>query len=334
MASGVGHLSRAGFLRAGAALALGVGLRPFSSSAASRSTFLRGEGFPYEAFDDLAASELRVGGSIIRVGFAPGRLALPKAEVLSRIRTAARAVSLYYGRFPVDGVRLLIVPMEGEGVLGGTTWGYAGGASRILLGTDTDTDELRRDWVITHEMVHLALPDLSERFAWLAEGLAVYIEPVARVQAGEMPAAAIWSDMKRDMPKGLPGTGDEGLDNTSTWGRIYWGGALFSLLADVRIRRETGNRVGLQDAMRGVLAAGGNHEVDWPVAKIFATAGKATGTTVLADLYAEMRAKPVRTDLDRLWGELGVMGEPGDIRLDDGAPLASIRSAITQRPAT
>ena len=36
-------------------------------------------------------------------------------------------------------------------------------------------NDLRRDWVMVHEMVHLALPDMPERYAWLSEGLAVYI---------------------------------------------------------------------------------------------------------------------------------------------------------------
>ena len=42
--------------------------------------------------------------------------------------------------------------------------------------------------------------------------------------------------------------GGFGLDNTHTWGRTYWGGAMFCLLADVEIRRRTHNRRGLQDA--------------------------------------------------------------------------------------
>ena len=45
--------------------------------------------------------------------------------------------------------------------------------------------------------------------------------------------------MMRDMPKGLPQAGDQGLDNTATWGRKYWGGAMFCLLADIEIRKAT-----------------------------------------------------------------------------------------------
>jgi hypothetical protein len=39
---------------------------------------------------------------------------------------------------------------------------------------------------MVHEMVHTALPDMPDRYAWLSEGLAVYVEPVARVQAGDL----------------------------------------------------------------------------------------------------------------------------------------------------
>ena len=50
----------------------------------------------------------------------------------------------------------------------------------------------------------------------------------------------MWHDIVRDMQKGEPAAGDEGLDHTHTWGRTYWGGAIFCLVADVEIRRETG----------------------------------------------------------------------------------------------
>jgi hypothetical protein len=68
----------------------------------------------------------------------------------------------------------------------------------------------------------------------------------------------MWADLVRDMPKGLPEPGDQGLDNTHTWGRTYWGGALFCFLADIEIRKQTKNEKGLQDALRGILNAGGD----------------------------------------------------------------------------
>jgi hypothetical protein len=301
---------------------------------AAQSEFMGRQGFPYDAFDRLPATDISVKGGVIHLAFAPGRIELPKPAVIEWVTRSAKAITTYYGKFPVKSARILIVPSNGTRVQGGTTWGYRGGAIRIVLGSDADEDDLRRDWVMVHEMVHLALPDMDERYSWLSEGFAVYIEPIARVQAGDLPAAGVWAAMMRDMPKGLPASGDQGLDNTSTWGRKYWGGAMFCLMADVEMRKRTNNRLGLQDAMRGVLAAGGNHEVDWPIARVISLADAAVGVDVLEKLHDEMGAKPVDPDLDGLWRQLGVKFGEGGIELDDSAPLANIRAAILRPPAT
>jgi len=304
----------------------------FSSRAQAQSEFLRGNRMPYDAFDRLAKTDLDVPGGVIHVAFAPGDMALPKDKVLGWIRTSAKAISTYYGRFPVKSLKLLLVPVDGARVRGGTTWGYRGGAIRVLLGRDSGEDDLRRDWILVHEMVHLALPDMEERYNWLSEGLAVYIEPIARVQAGDLDAKEIWQAMMRDMPKGLPQPGDEGLDNTDTWGRKYWGGAMFCLFADIEIRKRTGNRLGLQDAMRGVIAAGGNHEVDWSIERILATADKSVGLDVLTRLHNAWGPKPFTPDLDALWRDLGLAAQGENSELNDGAPLAAIRKSITAPP--
>jgi len=175
----------------------------FASRAGAQSE-LRGDRMPYDAFDKLAKTDLDVPGGVVHVAFAPGDFALPKDRILDFVRTSARAVSTYYGRFPVSAVKLLIVPVEGPRVRGGTTWGYRAAAIRLMLGRDASEDDLRRDWVLVHEMTHLALPEMAQRYGWLSEGLAVYIEPVAWVQAGDLTAKEIWQAMMRDMPKGLP----------------------------------------------------------------------------------------------------------------------------------
>jgi len=149
------------------------------------------------------------------------------------------------------------------------------------------------------------------------------------VQAGDLTAREIWLAMMRDIPKGLPQSGDQGLDNTPTWGRKYWGGAMFCLLADIEIRKATNNRRGLQDAMRGVLAAGGNHEQDWSIERILATGDKAVGVDALTRLHDEMGPKPVTPDLGALWRDLGLKRIGEDLEFDDTAPLAAIRKAIT-----
>lgn len=301
-----------------------------SFRADAQSEYMRGDRMPYDAFDRLPQTNIEFAGGTIHVAFAPGEIALPKEKVLDWIKMSAKAVTTYYGRFPVSSLRLLLVPVDGARIRGGTTWGYRGAAIRIPLGRNSTEDVLRRDWVMVHEMVHTALPDLDQRYGWLSEGLAVYVEPIARVQAGDMSARAVWQDIMRDMPKGLPGIGDQGLDNTDTWGRRYWGGAMFCLLADIEIRKRTNNRLGLQDAMRGVLSAGGNHEKDWSLDRVLSTADNAVGLDVLTKLHNEMGLKPVSPDLAALWRDLGLKSQGESLEFDDNAPLAAIRKAITE----
>src|SRR5258707_15815687 len=143
-----------------------------------------------------------------------------------------------------------------------------------------------------------------------------------------MPVAEVWKQFLRDMPKGQPAPGDEGLDQTPTWGRTYWGGAMFCLLADVQIRERTHNRKGLQDALRGVLAHGDITE-DWEIEKTLELGDKATGTTVLQDLYKKMRDQHPPVDLDQLWQKLGLEFKSGHITFNEKAPEAAIRKAIT-----
>jgi len=188
--------------------------------------------------------------------------------------------------------------------------------------------------MLTHEMIHLAFPSMSRKHHWIEEGISVYVEPVARVQAGQLSAERMWHDVVRDMPQGEPENDDRGLDNTHTWGRTYWGGAMFCLVADVRIRQQTHNQKGLQDALRGILSAGGNINEDWEIERALAAGDKATGTTVLVDLYHQMRDQPDAVDLAALWKQLGLQREAnGMIRFDDNAPLANVRAKITQREA-
>jgi hypothetical protein len=287
----------------------------------------------------IASSQtLNIGGAVLQVDFAAGALDLTPAQILPWVQRAAQAVTVYYGRFPVPRVRILIVPVaDRHGVLQGTTWGDMRGFpsfTRMRIGQHTTEKDLMEDWTMTHELVHSAFPGLPDDQHWMEEGLATYIEPIARVQAGELSAKQVWRDMMEGMPKGEPASGDQGMDRTHTWGRTYWGGGLFCLIADVNIRKQTQNRKGLRDALRAIVAAGGTIDHDWPLMKALEVGDKATGTTVLTDQYKQWSQSPSPVDLTRLWSDLGVnMGKGSDAgaEFDPHAPLASIRDAIMAR---
>jgi hypothetical protein len=274
-------------------------------------------------------STLLIGGSKIDVNIESGEMKLTHAELLRWVQSAAEAVATYYGRYPVSHVQIRIIPVDGSGVRHGQTFGYDGGLIKIRVGEQTQASELANDWMLTHEMVHLSFPSIADEHHWIEEGIAVYVEPIARIQATQMSAEQMWADLVRDMPKGLPQDGDRGLDHTHSWGRTYWGGALFCFVADLEIRKQTRYTKGLQDALRGILEAGGDITHDWELAQALKIGDKATGTTVLSDLYAKWKDKPVEVDLTSMWKELGIAPDGKSVHLAEDAPLASVRRAIT-----
>jgi hypothetical protein len=275
-------------------------------------------------------STLLIQGSRIDVTLESGDLKVSHDQVLQWVKNAGEAVATYYGKYPVAHLTLQISPSSRNGVSHGMTWGSGGGLIKIHVGSDTPASELSNDWMLTHEMVHLSFPSVADEHHWIEEGIATYVEPIARIQAGQMTAVSMWSDLARDMAKGVPNPDDKGLDHTHSWASTYWGGALFCFLADIEIRKETDNRKGLQDALRGILNAGGDIRQDWKLEDAFSTGDRATGTNVLMNLYGKMKDQPMPVDLPDLWKQLGITPEGRTVRLDDNAPLAQIRIAITR----
>jgi hypothetical protein len=283
---------------------------------------------PTDAAATAATATRQPALPVLHLEFDPADFAIGGAAVTEWIERAARIVAAYYGGFPVHELTVRLIAMPGDGVRGGTTYGEPRAFIRLRVGREVTGQQLLADWVLVHEMTHLALPNVGEEHAWLSEGLATYIEGVARVQAGNRAETDVWAEELRSMPRGLPQPGDQGLDHTHTWGRTYWGGAMFCLLADVDIRRRTHNRLGLQDAVRAILRSSGGLKTDWPIARVLRTGDAAVGTSTLEDLYARMRDAPVTPDLRRLWHELGVDAAGTPVRLTEDAPLASVRLAI------
>jgi hypothetical protein len=243
---------------------------------------------------DEMTSSLLIGNARIDIRIEKSILRMPTKDILGWVKCAAEAVTVYYGRFPLPQLLIQITPFEGRGIHDGRTFGERGGRIIIRVGNETSPSEFAADWMLTHEMVHLAFPSVDEKHHWIEEGIATYVEPIARIQAGNLKAEQMWLDLVRDMPQGLPQAGDRGLDHTHTWGRTYWGGALFCLLADVEIRRQTNNGKGLEHALRGILDAGG----------------------------------------DIRWTQLGVQLDGTSVHFDDNATLAAVRRAITTREST
>lgn len=286
----------------------------------------------YAALRGRPDLKLAVGGGDIFVVFADGSPGLNRDRVASWIQRSAVAVSTYFGRFPVARVGLLVIAEEGGRIGPATTYGFDSSAMRLHVGSEASDTMFQNDWVLVHEMVHLALPNVPRRSEWLLEGNATYVEPIARAQAGQLAPQVVWRWAVEDMSKGQPGPGDQGLDHTHTWGRTYWGGAMFWLLAEIAIYQKSAGRYRLQDALRAINRASGGNTTFWEVEQVLSVGDAAVRLDALTALYNEMKDRPVHVDLEHALQQLGISEVGGEIRFDDGAPLAALRRAITDSP--
>jgi hypothetical protein len=274
-----------------------------------------------------ASNELDVPGGTIVLSI-PQPLPVSQTEVRQWVGRAANALVKFYGRYPVKRVTIEILPTASGEIRDGVE--NDGKSISIYLGPDTQLSSIPDDWMLTHEMFHLSQPDLGTKYSWMSEGMADYLEPVARVHSGLITERQFWKDLVEGLPQGLPQGGDSGLDSTQAWARVYWGGCLYWLMADIGVRQATHNEKSVRDAARAVLDAGGDGSRRWTMDHLLATYDSGTGTKVFEQLHEELGLKPGSADLGALWRRLGIVYFRGQVTFDDLAADAAIRKGITR----
>lgn len=281
------------------------------------------DGGPEAAIGSVRVARFAGKRGVIAAIAPDGELPLTSAQESRWFTTATTALEDGYGRLPLPWTAVFLLPVnQSDGVLFGSTRGGGGAAITVLLGRSVSEDDITEDWILTHELIHTALPDLDRSHHWFEEGIPTYLEPLLRYREGRENAETFWADLRSKLPQGQPQAGDRGLDLTPTWGRTYWGGALFCFVADLRIREATGGKQTLLDALRAILPAGGI-ATHGDLRDLLARGDAALAKPVLVPLYDAWAASPETVDLDALWKRLGVTKEP----FDEKAPEAALRRA-------
>lgn len=275
----------------------------------------------------------RKGGAKARIDVAVlgPHYAMPDAAIRTWIEDAANATVPLFGRFPVDRSTLFVVPAKGEDeVVFGKVLSLAGASVVVVVGDEMPSSARHKDWVLVHELFHLGFPTFRGEGRWLGEGLATYYEPILRARAGWTTDAEVFRQFARNMPRGQPARGPHpGLSGRDDLDTIYWGGALFCLAADVRIREETRGKSSLDDVLRAALDRGGDATRVWSVRDVIHLGDVTTGTSVLSDMYDRYAAHGERFDIDALMSSLGVALDSTEP--DESRPLAWVRRGIVDR---
>ncbi|MDX2205777.1 MAG: hypothetical protein NW223_23705 [Hyphomicrobiaceae bacterium] len=319
-------MPRRGLILVVCALALAVPLVGLAARAATRSTDA-----PFSAA--VPSRPVHFGDTRITLYYDPANFKISERDIDEWVLRSARATASFFGRFPAKDVAIALQPGRGRDIMEGEATYDPKPRIRLVLGREMTRERLKRDSTLVHEMAHLGFPDMDDAHLWLHEGLATYVEYVARAQAREIKPAEMWARLALIAQQGLPAENErQGLERTRDEDRRYYGGALFWLVADVEIRKRTGNGRGVQDAIRAIFNAGGTLAIDTTPEEVMKQGDRAVGVPVLSELFPTWRKTAVSPDLDSLWQSLGIEPNGSRTRLVNSAPLADVRRAITAQP--
>jgi hypothetical protein len=245
------------------------------------------------------------------------------------IEESANAVAEFFHGFPVQRAALMVVPVPDHlGVLHGKVVPAGGAGIALLMGEHTPRYRLYRDWILVHELFHLGFPSFWKEGKWLDEGLATYYEPIIRARAGWRSENSVWREFAHEMPQAVPALELGGLENTSDHGAIYWGGALLSLMADAETRRKSGGKLGLEDGVRGLIAAGADATQVWDLEHAIRIIDAQLGDSTLQQLASDHAVDGSPLDFDRTLHRLGVHRTDHGVILADDAPLSTVRRSM------
>lgn len=288
---------------------------------------------PYAAMGKIRTTTIGTETQGFDVAIAGPDPAIGLEALLDWPRAALANVQAMFPTYPRGRPLLIVMVRHGDGIEDGTALGNGGQSVRIEVGDETPTKRLMSDWMLTHEMTHLALPGLRRAHHWAEEGMATYLEPIMRAKRGVLPVADVWREWLMHMHKGQARDADDRLDGTREWGRTYWGGALFWIQCDVAIRSKATDplAIGLPTGFQSVFLQG-DISNKWSISRFLDAMDAATGSETVSKTYAAQAPVGVEVDLNALWKSLGVSLKDGKPVFEDEAPLAHVRRAMVVGP--
>lgn len=288
----------------------------------------------YAAFSTRLAQTVTVPGRDgatvpILVHAAAADFALGEPVLANWVRYFANVSAAYWQGFPVDRLLVVILPGgPGDSVTFGRVRGGGGATLQVVAGRNVDLETLyRRDWILTHELLHLAQPFLPRDGVWLMEGMATYIEPLLRHLTGLYGADQVWAEWLRGMPTGAAGLNLHGLNR----GNPYWTGALALFATHVAIIQQSNDEKSIADCLRAGLSRTGNATMRAETRQLVHACDTAVGMSVLADFVTNYK-EPAEFNLPDLWKRLGIRRENDAVLYSQNFAAAELRRSILSPP--
>lgn len=295
------------------------------------------------AVGSFAESTLELSGGSVRVALLGGIAEEHRAKLLRWVGHALAAVSTGHGELPLPQAQVVLRPvaMRGGRAVGfGQSMRGQGNAVHIQVDPRASLEQLDADWTAVHEFAHWAHPYLGDDGAWLAEGLASYWQNLLRARSGLLTPLQAWQQLDAGFARGRSAVDDKlslaelsgVMHERRAYYAVYWSGAAYWLQVDVDLRRRSGGRLDVGEALKRFRDCCLLDRRAWAPRKFAAKLDELVGTDVFVPRYDEFAAHKGFPSVQQLYEELGlVRGADGSLSFDNAAPDAELRKALTQR---
>jgi hypothetical protein len=258
------------------------------------------------------------------------------------LQNVSRALLTIYGKLPQDHFCITIKRSSNSD--SPVPWGQVirSTPTTVLLVTNPDLgyDTLINDWTAFHELSHLFLPYRGYGDVWFSEGLATYYQNIIQARSGLFDETMLWNKITAGFERGrnqqqweasnLTEISDN-LKETRQYMRVYWSGVLYWLNTDIALRKQ--NKGTLDLALKQLKACCEKHSMS--ARDIAYKLDELMAVNVFVPLFNKYSKSFRIPDYQPVLTKLGVLQNnwPGNITLDNSAPLADIRKQIYGRQA-
>jgi hypothetical protein len=288
----------------------------------------------------FGAIELRsqqVAGATLEAALLGDSLPGRSLAVDSLLADAMRGVATVFGGvFPRSKLQALVLPQPGGSIGFGEAERGGGGAVMVMVGERARYSAVKTDWTAVHEVFHVVMPQTIRGNAWFSEGVASYYQYLLLARVGLLDPVTAWSSLHAGFGRGRSDdTGrtldedSEGLGRYSAYWRVYWTGAAWAFRADVELRRRGRS---LDEVVAFWRKCCPDETSWWNARPLLRQADTWLGEPLLDDLADAALPRRDFPELADLYAALGIVVVDGKtVRLNDEAPEAKIRRAITAR---
>lgn len=261
-------------------------------------------------------------------------------EIIEWVRSTAMVVSQTYGRFPNPAPRIIVIPTPGyfwrenSAVSFGRVTRRRRETVELFVNPNRPIEEFYNDWTATHELSHLMLPLLSQRYRWISEGFATYYQNVLMSRAGRYTPEQAWQRLVEGFKRGSESRPELSLNDAAAGGirqarmKIYWSGAAIALMADIELRQRSDGRESLDTVLGQLQSCCLPSRRRWSGRRLFEKLDSFTDVPVFMPLYREYANRDGFPEVDSMLDELGVRTTRDGVVLDNDKRLSAVRREI------